>query len=97
MNNIYFIQSKFKPAIYRCYYYFTLDTVDNSRIHPRIVVAKEGDTVEIDCSSYLVPGYTPTTWFFNNTQLFGLPYFQGPNSSLVLVGTIWLFWINVIC
>jgi len=57
--------------------------MDNSRIHPRIVEAKEGDTVKIDCSSYLVPGYTPTTWFFNNSRLFGLPYFQGPNSSLV--------------
>jgi len=74
-----------QPAICRFCYWFALDTTDDSRIHPRILVAEEGDTVKIDCSSLLVPGYTPTTWVFNNTRLFGLPYFQGPTSSLVLV------------
>lgn len=27
----------------------------------------------------MVRGYVPTTWTFNNSRIFNLPYYQGPN------------------
>ena len=57
---------------------------DDTRIHPNIYIAEEGDSVEFNCDSVVVYGYTPTTWVFNNSRLFDLPYYQTRTPKIVL-------------
>lgn len=60
-----------------------IGVVQPDRIHPSYAEVYVGDNLRITCYSVLKNNYIPTTWTFNNSRLFGLPYYQGPQYIVI--------------